>query len=357
MGRRIDDYPITATYAGDDYVLLDGRVNGTRAILASDLQGGGGGQITGITIDVIGDPFDPNTVYNVGDAVTYTNKLWTPRTTTSTGTFKPNEWNQIDVVAYMLSKDNAILVTVGQIRDDLTLVSDTVSNLSGRMTTVETKVASILSDICAVFDSATTYNDGDMVLYNNVLYVCTSLVPVSGSWASVSSSFSTITIVDAIHNVELSVESIASTVSALNTAKSIYCSDYDPTHTYNTGDYVTHNNAMYRCVNDYVSGTWDDLNWTGTDILTELMWIKANSGGSHNHSGTSVPDALLGDNNDIYMQYDSNGMTDVYGKINGGWVLFPTNGGGGGGHVIQPLSITERAISTSTFSVTEIPVT
>ena len=355
MGRRIDDYPITATYAGDDYVLLDGRVNGTRAILASDLQGGGGGQITGITIDVIGDPFDPNTTYNVGDAVTYTNKLWTPRTTTSTGTFKPNECNQIYVVAYMLSKYNAILVTVGQIRDDLTLVSGTVSNLSGRMTTVETKVASILSDICDTFSSTETYNDGDMVIYDNVLYVCTSLVPVSGSWASVSSSFSAITIVDAIHNVELSVESIASTVSALNTAKSIYCSDYDPTHTYNTGDYVTHNNAMYRCNNDYVSGTWDDLNWTGTDILTELMWIKANSGGSHNYSGTSVPDALLGDNNDIYMQYDSNGMTDVYGKINGGWVLFPTNGGGGGGHVIQPLSITERTISTSTFSVTVIP--
>lgn len=345
MGRRIDAYPIASSFAGDDYVLIDGRVNGTRAILASDLQGGGGGQITGITIDVIGDPYDPNNIYDVGDSATYNNKFWTPKRTTSVGTFNPSDWNQVDVVAYMLSKDNAILVTVGQIHDDLTLVSGTVSNLSGRMTTVETKVASILSDICDTFSSTETYNDGDMVIHDNVLYVCTSLVPVSGSWASISSSFSTITIVDAIHNVELNVESIASTVGELNTAKSIYCSDYDSTHTYNTGDYVTHNNQMYRCNSDYVSGTWDDLDWTRTDILTELMVIKANAGGAHTYQGTTEPTVSLGNDGDIYLQYGSNGISVVYGKILGQWMEFPS---GSGGTIVQALEhIANTQLSTT----------
>lgn len=45
MGERIIDYPEALTIANDDYVLLDGLTNGSKKILASELGGGGGGNV------------------------------------------------------------------------------------------------------------------------------------------------------------------------------------------------------------------------------------------------------------------------------------------------------------------------
>lgn len=45
MGERIIDYPEALTIANDDYVLLDGITGGSKKILASELGGGGGGNV------------------------------------------------------------------------------------------------------------------------------------------------------------------------------------------------------------------------------------------------------------------------------------------------------------------------
>ena len=356
MGRRIDAYSPTNTYASDDYVLIDGRINGTRRILASDLSNGGGGPISGITIDVIGDPFVPNTIYEVGDAVTYMDKLWTPNQTTSAGTFQPTEWTQIDVVAYMISKDAVIWGAIGQINSD---ISD-----------IGTDVDTILLNISAKFDSTVSYTAPDMVIHDKVLYKCTSATAVSGDWSTVSSDFVQTTVVAEIQAVISDLSTLSGTVTGINTrlgvAESsiitlndlthVYDKPYSDSSTYNTGDFVVYNSKLFECLDDNVTGTWDRTKWSLTDVPSALSKINKRGSGAHTYQGTSTPSASLGVDGDIYMQYDANGITDVYGKINGGWVLFPSNGGGGGGHVIQPLSITERTISTSTFSVTEIPV-
>lgn len=70
---------------------------------------------------------------------------------------------------------------------------------------------------------------------------------------------------------------------------------------------------------------------------------------SNNHYGTTTPSSDLGSDGDLYMLYDSNGIQQVYGKINGTWYEFPS-GGGGGGQIFRPLTITERDTSTSTLS-------
>ena len=351
MGRRIDNYPITTTITGGDYVLIDSQALGTRRILASDIGGGGDTPIEGVTIDVIGVPYDGNTVYNVGDSATYNDKLWTPVRTTSIGTFNPSDWQEISTVVYLLDKDNEIWASIGFIQSDIY--------------TLKVEAASIFLDICPEFNSETLYSKGDLVIHSYLLYRCTSESPVSGAWDTIYSNFTETNIVEELNSLKADISTINTNISNLSDRVDItetdisnleelvpiYAPEYDPNSTYNEGDYASHSNKLYVCGANNVTGSWNLAYWSKTDIPTELIRIKSTSSGSNTYSGTSVPLASLGSDNDTYMQYDSNGINAVYGKINGGWVLYPTGGGGGDMNIIHPLSITERDITTNTFSV------
>lgn len=367
MGKRIDSYPsVPQGYQvlSTDYVLIDSNADGTRKIPATNL-GGGGGQTGGITADVIAPEYDGTggTSYNPGEAIMYHDKFYVALTDTA-GTFDPNSWEEHNVVWYVNEKDSTLRVELSPIMDN--------------WTSVTTQLNTITFDISPEHNSSAQYNSGSLVLHDNQLYRCTNDNTI-GNWASTHNYFVVTTIADELASIKQTLSTLASEVEeldsemddvqsrlsdaesdldVLNARKQILGDDYNPNDSYYENDIVIYDNTYYICTaSGPVTGAFDPTYWNETDVPSQIQAAKAMGGGSHNHSGTSVPDALLGDNNDIYMQYDSNGMTDVYGKINGGWVLFPTNGGGGGGHVIQPLSITERTISTSTFSVTEIPVT
>ena len=45
---------------------------------------------------------------------------------------------------------------------------------------------------------------------------------------------------------------------------------YDSTATYNTGDLVEYSNALYRCKEDGVTGTWDSTKWELTTLADEI---------------------------------------------------------------------------------------
>ena len=44
--------------------------------------------------------------------------------------------------------------------------------------------------------------------------------------------------------------------------------DYDSTETYNTGDIVAHDNALYQCNDDSVTGQWDNTKWDAVTIAS-----------------------------------------------------------------------------------------
>lgn len=51
---------------------------------------------------------------------------------------------------------------------------------------------------------------------------------------------------------------------------------YDPTATYDVGDYCIYNNTLYKCASAIaVAEPWTAAHWTATDIATELAAIKA----------------------------------------------------------------------------------
>lgn len=354
MGRRIDDYPEVQSVVSNDYVLIDSDSAGTRKIKVINIGGGSEISIQGVTCDVIASPYSSLNSYVAGDVVTNStdNNLYVANKST-TGAWDRYDWDKITVIGYLQDQDGLIWASLGQTQNTLSSVSSDVDKL--------------ILDVSPDFNQSSTYNSGDLVMHDNLLYRCT-VNNTSGAWSSVSSNFISTTLAEEIESLATSISNLTGVVngvdsrlttaevsiSTLNARKPIIGKDYDTTETYNIGDFAIYNNKFYVCIYDNVTGTWNSSSWLETDIPYQIQEAKAMGGGSHTYSGTSVPDALLGDDNDIYMQYDSNGMTDVYGKINGGWVLFPTNGGGGGGHVIQPLSITERELSSNSISMFNI---
>ena len=84
-------------------------------------------------------------------------------------------------------------------------------------------------------------------------------------------------------------------------------------------------------------------NYTGG--TTGKQWV---------HSGTVEPPSSLGDDNTLYVQYDSEGIVQVYCKIGGDWYPFPSGGTGPStAHSMSQLLITEQTITNSTFEEVE----
>lgn len=85
--------------------------------------------------------------------------------------------------------------------------------------------------------------------------------------------------------------------------------DYDSSETYNTDDIVAHDNALYKCNDDNVTGTWDSTKWDATTLGEEV----GQGGGSSvvvNPSGTQ--DEVL---DGIEVDGTNYGL-DVLGEIN-----------------------------------------
>lgn len=45
---------------------------------------------------------------------------------------------------------------------------------------------------------------------------------------------------------------------------------YDPTHTYNAGDYCIYENTFYRCTTDSTRGPWDSSKWNAVTVAGDL---------------------------------------------------------------------------------------
>ena len=67
---------------------------------------------------------------------------------------------------------------------------------------------------------------------------------------------------------------------------------YDDTSTYNTDDLAGHENsqnriAVYRCLEDNVTGTWDSTKWVQTNLADEITGLRG-GGGSGNVTNTAT---------------------------------------------------------------------
>lgn len=97
---------------------------------------------------------------------------------------------------------------------------------------------------------------------------------------------------------------------------------YDPTATYNVGEFCLYQGVLYKCTTAItVAEAWNSSHWTSTLIVDEF----GTGGGASVTLGTAVPSDASGENGDLYVQYDSStyAVVEYFVKINNSWRKAP----------------------------------
>ena len=58
---------------------------------------------------------------------------------------------------------------------------------------------------------------------------------------------------------------------------SVIADEYDPTATYNTGDYCIYNGGLYVCNDDNVTGAWNSAKWTSIQVMSAVSAIPTDA--------------------------------------------------------------------------------
>ena len=106
-------------------------------------------------------------------------------------------------------------------------------------------------------------------------------------------------------------------VYALNIAN-----EYDSSSTYDEGDFVIYEGALYKCTTAItVAEAWNSAHWTSTLIVDNF----GAGGGASVTLGTTVPSDASGSDGDLYVQYEvlTYKVVEYFVKINGSWRKFP----------------------------------
>ena len=61
----------------------------------------------------------------------------------------------------------------------------------------------------------------------------------------------------------------------LKASLNLMAADYNSSSTYNMGDIVAHDNALYQCNDDSVTGAWDSTKWDAVTIASLIAEANA----------------------------------------------------------------------------------
>lgn len=130
---------------------------------------------------------------------------------------------------------------------DATQALTDAGNASTAASTADAKGSGAVASIAPVFDAASTYGVGQLVMYNNLLYICTYPVTTPGAWSGIS-NWNRIVIEDIANNIF-----------------KIFASPYNPSNTYVIGNTCTYNEKYWRCTAP-TSGTFNPSHWEDVTV-------------------------------------------------------------------------------------------
>ena len=170
------------------------------------------------------------------------------------------------------------------------------------------------------WSQATSYSEGDLVVYENQLYRC--LQNTVGSWDATKWVIT-----------HLTDEVIDARSSGGDSANQNIANDFDATQTYEVGDYVIYNELLYKCTTAVTTaGAWDSSKWTSCIVTDEM-----GSGGG----GTTV------------IANPTGTPTDTLSTVQIGQTIFDIAGGSGGeGYSTTELWTGNETPSTSGMNIT-----
>ena len=148
-----------------------------------------------------------------------------------------------------------------------------------------------MPNIATSYSSSSTYDLGDLCLYHNLLYECTTAITTAEAWTA--AHWTQVNISD-----ELDKKANLTDIPADYTKDTAVTALYDNTATYELGDICMYQKELYECTTAIpVAEEWDSTHWTKTDIFS-----KMSSGGSCNveiftYSNASSTGFYILDNN------------------------------------------------------------
>lgn len=117
-------------------------------------------------------------------------------------------------------------------------------------------------NIAPVYSTSSTYDLGDLVIYNNNLYECTTAITTAESWTA--AHWTQVKVSD-----ELDKKANLTDIPA--DANHNIASAYDSTATYAVGDLCIYNGNLYECSTAISTAeAWDSTHWTQVNIQNEL---------------------------------------------------------------------------------------
>lgn len=167
-----------------------------------------------------------------------------------------------------------------------------------------------LSDIAEEFDSTKTYRINNFVIYNGKFYRC--VTQHTGDWSDFDFIETTVAEV-----LGISEENIA-LMSDLKLDCEAVAPIYDEWSTFAVGDYCTYQGRFYKCTTAITEGEeWNPAHWTEVQIIDVISYIVTEA--DEVFSGENPPTSSVGNDNAIYIQYGTIGVSDFWVKANGTW--------------------------------------
>lgn len=168
--------------------------------------------------------------------------------------------------------------TSGLVKDVSDLQTD-VSDIKQDIIDINTKDQAQDNDIDALQlavdtleDHMVTANPGGSGVSLNTLQVGSTVYSVSGGGGGGGSSVTPNpagAATDTLNKVD-----IDGTIYGIDIPTDITSDPYDPSETYNTGDYVIYNNKFYICKSDNTTGAWDSSKWDEVNIGEQLESLQ-----------------------------------------------------------------------------------
>ena len=266
-----------------DLSLLDNRVQFTEGEIERINQ-----SITTINsrieniITELAPTYDDNRTYSEGEYCTFLRNLYVC-TATTTGEFDRACWDGTDVGFELY-----------QLKQETERIDTAVNAFQRALENIREQLITLTNNFASEYAENTYYNVGQYCIYNDILYKCVEAIPnPSGEfdplkWTRTKVSIELADVWDECSNIRLALDGLV--VNFMGNLALPFSNYEGTTVTYNTGDFVTDYQWLYKCIQGYSfneivpTPANDRIHWVQTTITDNL------SSGGGGGSNLNVPE-------------------------------------------------------------------
>ena len=216
---------------------------------------------------------------------------------------------------------------------------------------IGTVVQALQDNLAQEYDSTTTYDKGELVIYQNQLYQCASDISTAEAWTAAHWNLVDLDILSRNKDQKIAnnttaignnTTAIGNNTTAIGKLALDMANAYDDTATYNVDDYCIYSNQLYKCNTAIaVAESFTPAHWTAINIAGEMAGAGSNLGpavaantASIGHIEEGIAIIVNGDvasaavpvGGYAYIKNNTHGLTEgLY--TNTGASAFPTTGG------------------------------